>query len=278
MPHSALARGQRQLKSLTEQLARYAAYHRDRRNIATHFIGIPMIVLSLAIMLSRPASTLDSLPFAVSPAWLLFVGATIYYLRLDVTLGLAMAAISAMCLAFGEWSAQTPTTIRLSCGIALFVIGWIFQFVGHAAYEHKKPAFADDMIGLAIGPLFVLAEALFVLGWRPELRKEIERQCGPTVSRQPRPSATEGCAAAGTCRPKRVRSACSSVKSSSLVDLLIRHPFNSSAKRRARASDPNACCDSQCLISNGDVIILLQHFRLSAARNGQNASPPPALR
>jgi uncharacterized membrane protein YGL010W len=182
LPHSALAPGQRQLKTLTEQLARYAAYHRDRRNIATHFIGIPMIVFSLAIMLSHPASTLGILPFAVSPAWLLFVGATIYYLRLDVTLGLAMAAIAAMCLALGEWSAQAPTAIRLGGGVALFVIGWIFQFVGHAAYEHKKPAFADDMVGLAIGPLFVLAEAMFVLGWRPELRKEIERQCSPRVA------------------------------------------------------------------------------------------------
>ena len=40
---------------LTQQLAKYAAYHRDRRNIATHFIGIPMIVLAVAVLLSRPA-------------------------------------------------------------------------------------------------------------------------------------------------------------------------------------------------------------------------------
>ena len=169
------------MKTLTEQLARYAAYHRDRRNIATHIIGIPMIVLALAVVLSRPASTFGILPFAVSPAWPLFTGATVYYLRLDVTLGLAMAAISALCLTLGEWSAQASTAIRLGSGVALFIIGWICQFVGHAAYERKRPAFTDDMIGLAIGPLFVLAEALFALGWRAELRKDIERQCGPTV-------------------------------------------------------------------------------------------------
>ena len=42
------------MKTLTDQLAQYAAYHRDRRNIATHFIGIPMIVLAVQVLLSRP--------------------------------------------------------------------------------------------------------------------------------------------------------------------------------------------------------------------------------
>jgi uncharacterized membrane protein YGL010W len=60
------------------------------------------------------------------------------------------------------------------------VIGWVFQFIGHVAYEHRKPAFVDDVIGLLIGPLFVLAEALFGLGWRPRLREAIEAEVGPT--------------------------------------------------------------------------------------------------
>ena len=42
------------MKTLVDHLAQYAAYHRDRRNIASHFIGIPMIVLAVAVLLSRP--------------------------------------------------------------------------------------------------------------------------------------------------------------------------------------------------------------------------------
>ncbi|HEY2608686.1 MAG TPA: Mpo1-like protein, partial [Paraburkholderia sp.] len=49
------------MSTLTQQLTQYAAYHRDRRNIATHFIGIPLIVLALAVLLSRPAFTLGAL-------------------------------------------------------------------------------------------------------------------------------------------------------------------------------------------------------------------------
>ena len=43
------------MKTLVDQLAQYADYHRDRRNIATHFVGIPVSVLALQVLLSRPA-------------------------------------------------------------------------------------------------------------------------------------------------------------------------------------------------------------------------------
>lgn len=179
------------MRNLTEQLTQYAAYHRDARNIGTHFIGIPLIVLALAVLLSRPAVApglpfVSFVPVAVSPAWLLFGAATIYYLVLDVPLGLMMAVVSVACVAFGAWIAQQGTAAWLGGGVALFVIGWIFQFVGHIAWEHRKPAFVDDLIGLMIGPLFVLAEALFSIGWRPALRAAIEAKVGPTRINAPR--------------------------------------------------------------------------------------------
>jgi uncharacterized membrane protein YGL010W len=172
--------GAASMRTLTQQLTQYAAYHRDRRNIATHFIGIPLIVLALAVLLSRPAFGAGLLPVTLSAAWLLFTAATVYYLTLDVPLGVLMACVSALCVAFGEWLAAQSTLVWLATGIGLFVIGWVFQFVGHVAYEHRKPAFVDDVIGLLIGPLFVLAEALFSFGWRPELREAIDAQVGST--------------------------------------------------------------------------------------------------
>ena len=42
------------MKSLVDHLSQYAAYHRDPRNIASHFIGIPLIVVAVAVLLSRP--------------------------------------------------------------------------------------------------------------------------------------------------------------------------------------------------------------------------------
>lgn len=168
------------MRTLTEHLTQYAAYHRDRRNIATHFVGIPMIVLALAVLLSRPAFVTSALPFPLSAALVLFGVAIVYYLILDVPLGVMMALVSAICVACGQWLAAQSTLTWLASGIGLFLVGWVFQFIGHIAYEHRKPAFVDDVIGLMIGPLFVLAEALFGLGWRPALREAIEAQVGQT--------------------------------------------------------------------------------------------------
>jgi uncharacterized membrane protein YGL010W len=168
------------MRTLTQQLIQYAAYHRDRRNIVTHFIGIPMIVLAVAVLSSRPVWMVAALPLPFSPAWLLFVAATLYYLVLDVPLGLMMAVVSALCLACGQWLAAQSALIWLVSGVGLFVVGWVFQFVGHVAYEHHKPAFIDDLAGLVIGPVFVLVEALFGFGWRPALREAIEAEVGAT--------------------------------------------------------------------------------------------------
>lgn len=164
------------MRSLIEQLATYAAYHRDRRNIATHFVGIPLIVIAIATLLSRPV--FDVAGLALSPAVLVVLALVPFYLRLDLRLGLATLAGYALALAFGAWCAAQATVTWLAVGIGLFVIGWVIQFVGHA-WEGRKPAFVDDILQLVIGPLFVVAEAGFLLGLRKPLEEEIARRAGP---------------------------------------------------------------------------------------------------
>jgi uncharacterized membrane protein YGL010W len=38
--------------------------------------------------------------------------------------------------------------------IGAFVVGWVFQFIGHA-YEGKAPAFLTNLLHLLVGPLWV---------------------------------------------------------------------------------------------------------------------------
>lgn len=165
------------MKTLTDQLANYAAYHRDRRNIATHFFGIPLIVVAVAILLSRPAVPLG--PVLASPALLAVVAVSAYYLLLDRPLGLLMTLLMLGAACIGAQVAGLETTLWLAWGGGLFVFGWVLQFIGHY-WEGRKPAFVDDIIGLVIGPLFVVAEAAFLLGLRGGLRREIEARVGPT--------------------------------------------------------------------------------------------------
>lgn len=168
------------MKTLQQQLIQYAEYHRDKRNILTHFVGIPLIVLAVAILLSRPLFSVMGL--SLTPALVVVIVASIYYLKLDRPLGITMAVFLGLCLWLATLIASQNTTTWLSCGIGMFVVGWIIQFIGHI-YERRKPAFFDDVMGLAIGPLFVAAELAFLLGMRQQLQAEVEAGAGPTVIR-----------------------------------------------------------------------------------------------
>lgn len=161
------------MKTLTDHLTQYAAYHRDQRNIITHFIGIPLIVVAVAILLSRPCLMVNGL--WISPALAVAVVGAIFYLRLDTLFGATMALLLALCIWIGMLCAQLSTVAWLTWGIGSFIVGWIIQFIGHY-YEGRKPAFVDDIMGLAIGPLFVVAELAFLCGLRKPLEEEIEKR------------------------------------------------------------------------------------------------------
>ena len=163
------------MKNLEDQLTQYAAYHRDARNIATHFVGIPLIVVAVIVLLSRPAFAVGG--FTASPALVAAALAAAYYLRLDRALGALMTVLLGLGVWFGVWAGAQSTSLWLALGLGSFVLGWAIQFVGHA-WEGRKPAFLDDVVGLIIGPLFVVAELLFAMGFLPALRERIERRAG----------------------------------------------------------------------------------------------------
>lgn len=164
------------MKSLVEHLSTYAHYHRDQRNITTHFVGIPMIVFAVSALLSRPV-LFDLAGLPITPSVLATLASIIFYYKLHRLLGLIMALLLAVCLCVAINLAQMSTAVWLGASISIFVIGWIFQFVGHY-FEGKKPAFVDDIVGLVIGPLFILTELLFRFGQLQDIQQQIERRAG----------------------------------------------------------------------------------------------------
>jgi len=161
-----------------ELMVQYARYHRDRRNIATHFVGIPLIVFAIGVLLARAQFGFGGLN--LSAAWLLWAASTVWYLsRGSLMLGLATSLVNALLMALAGPLAAGGVASWLAWGVGSFVLGWIIQFVGHY-YEGKKPAFVDDMVGLLVGPMFVVGEAMFSLGWGSGMLAEIERRAGPT--------------------------------------------------------------------------------------------------
>ena len=156
------------MKTLDQQMAVYAAYHRNRWNRLTHFIGVPAIIFAILIPMSW-VSLGEDLSLAH-----LFLGAVLaYYFLLDVSLALATAvAVGALFLA-AKLAAGTGIASGWIWFGVFFAGGWIFQLVGHV-FEGRRPALADNLFQIFIAPIFLVAEAFFALGLKRDLLKKIE--------------------------------------------------------------------------------------------------------
>lgn len=161
------------MKTLADHLAQYAAYHGDGRNVATHMVGIPLIVLAIQLLLARPL-LLDG-PVPVTPALVVSLLAAGYYLRLDLRMGLVMALLLGLGVALTEAVAAAFAGSHVTLAVGVFVFGWVLQFIGHW-FEGRKPAFFDELVSLLIGPVFVVAEVLFALGLFPALRQAVAQR------------------------------------------------------------------------------------------------------
>jgi len=122
----------------------YGAYHRDRRNLICHEIGIPLIVLGVIALLrlptiSGPNMNLNLAEFAV-------LATSLYYLTLgrEVRVAAVIAIAGMIALYFVAAYLSWPYAI------GAFVIGWVFQFIGHA-FEGKPPEFLSDWRFLFVG-------------------------------------------------------------------------------------------------------------------------------
>lgn len=151
-----------------EQMAMYSAYHRNGRNRATHFVGIPLIVFAVLVALA-----LVPVGAGLSLGMVVFAAASLFYLWLDRTLGAAMALVLLALLALGEKVAAVGAVTAWTAFAVCFVGGWAFQLVGHV-YERRRPALADNLLQALIGPMFLVAETAFALGFKRPMHDAVE--------------------------------------------------------------------------------------------------------
>ena len=159
------------MKSLEQQMAVYSAYHRNRWNRLTHFIGVPVIIFSILIpmaWLRLPLGGIEITGAAVFVAVVLF-----YYYLLDVPLAIAMTAFIVPLVYCAEWVSRMPWQTGLAVFLAAFIGGSVLQLVGHI-FEGRRPALADNLFQIFVAPIFLVAEAAFALGLRRGTRQEVE--------------------------------------------------------------------------------------------------------
>jgi uncharacterized membrane protein YGL010W len=134
---------QANVRAVDALIGKYSESHLNHTNEIIHFICIPAIVFTFLGLL-----------WALHPiaALAVTVLSLIYYMTLSMPLAVGMLIMSGAML----WILQTmPQAYVLPGSVAIFVIAWIGQFIGHKI-EGKKPSFFDDLRFLLIGPIFVL--------------------------------------------------------------------------------------------------------------------------
>jgi uncharacterized membrane protein YGL010W len=153
-PHKAGSDSAQAQRKVDQLLAHYGESHRNPKNELIHFVAIPLIML-----------TLVGLMYTVHP-WIAyaFVGASmVYYARLSgvflLTMLVGAIAMLAAVRSLDGMGLLAPVSA------AVFVVAWIFQFIGHKI-EGKKPSFFEDIQYLWVGPLFVLSKLFIKLGVR----------------------------------------------------------------------------------------------------------------
>lgn len=157
------------MKSAVEQLSTYKSVHLDTRNLQTHFIGIPLIIWSVFLLLASVRLPLGNAA-ELGLSWIFGLGVLAYYFRLHWRLAIGLTLFLMPVLYTTEMAAHLAYALWLA--LTIFVVGWVFQLIGHH-YEKAKPAFVDDLNQLLIGPFFLMAELYFMLGLETSLNEAI---------------------------------------------------------------------------------------------------------
>jgi uncharacterized membrane protein YGL010W len=147
------------MRTANEWLGEYAVSHQNPANKLLHWICVPAIVLAvMGLLWTAPVPG----AFRAVSAWLnwatVVAAATlVYYLVLSPRLAVGVALAFAGLLLLTQALARLPWPLWQTA-LAIFVVAWIGQFVGHLI-EGRRPSFFKDVQFLLIGPLWLLAAA-----------------------------------------------------------------------------------------------------------------------
>lgn len=141
----------------------YASNHQNPINKRIHWVCVPLITFSLlGLIWAIPFPHLNFLGRYngfVNWASFLIAFSIYYYYTLAPVYAYAMLLIvflfsgSIVCLEKAQMHAGWPA-MWIVC-LAIFVLAWIGQFIGHKM-EGKKPSFLTDLKFLLIGPIWLI--------------------------------------------------------------------------------------------------------------------------
>ena len=146
------------MKNVHTLLDEYGESHQNPVNKAFHWICVPVILWTIvALLWAIPFP--ESIHLGAYPLnWAIISLALvqIYYFRLSLSLAIGMLGIVAAMLWLTHWVSVNVSVPLWQLAVALFVVAWVGQFIGHTV-EGKRPSFFKDVQFLLIGPAWLLS-------------------------------------------------------------------------------------------------------------------------
>jgi uncharacterized membrane protein YGL010W len=106
----------------------------------------------------------------LSLAVILALPVLIYWLLLDVALGVGILAVSIVLFSIATTiSAQASTMTMWAIFAALVGLGLAAQAIGHKVFEGREASLFTFPSHLLLGPMFVMAKLFIALGFRRDL-------------------------------------------------------------------------------------------------------------
>ena len=156
-----------------KQMGMYFAYHQNAYNCFFHFIGVPLILFSIILLLST-FHLLSYLALNITIGSLSFFSLLIFYLLAMPIMGISSIIIYLPLFWLAQNIILNFSDLVWLIALLSFVFGWIAQFIGHI-YEQKRPAFFDNILQVFMAPGFLVIEILFSIGMCQNLKNDLEK-------------------------------------------------------------------------------------------------------
>ena len=143
------------MRQIDVLLDEYSNDHRNATNQLIHVICVPAIVWSvIALLWTIPVPGTWFLPGAFSAFAMFLAWAWYWRLSRKLSMGLFLCFLAIALL--NRWIVDSyGMNTLLVLAIAVFVVAWIGQFIGHKIEGHR-PSFLTDLVFLLVGPLWTL--------------------------------------------------------------------------------------------------------------------------
>lgn len=154
------------MRTVNDWFGNYSKDHRHPTNRVIHWICVPAILWSVIAAL-----WVIPVPAAVGRpgfwAAMAMVASFAFYWRMSKPIGFAMLIVFVALGLLTEWLYRTlgPSDL-LWLALAVFVVAWIGQFIGHKI-EGARPSFFTDLAYLLIGPAWLAGKLMrrFNIAW-----------------------------------------------------------------------------------------------------------------